>query len=107
LLFTAFLLYYLFSTESYGAPLLAPFAPVVKNDLKDSLVKYNLRHLATRPVVMRGQNKVRFADEKTTDEKSPDERSTDEKTTDEKSPDEKTTDESSTDEKNTDEEVRR
>jgi spore germination protein KA len=63
LLFTAFLLYYLFSAESYGAPLLSPFAPVVKNDLKDSLVKYNLRQLDTRPVVTRGKNKVRFADE--------------------------------------------
>jgi spore germination protein KA len=63
LLFTAFLLYYLFSSESYGAPLLAPFAPVVQNDLKDSLVKYNLRDLKTRPVVTRGKNKVRFSDE--------------------------------------------
>lgn len=60
LLFTAFLLYYLFSTESYGAPLLAPFAPLVGNDLKDSLVKYNMRGLYNRPVLIRGENKVRL-----------------------------------------------
>lgn len=60
ILFTAFLLYYLFSTESYGVPLLAPFSPLVGRDLKDSLVKYDLHRLQERPVLIRGKNKVRL-----------------------------------------------
>lgn len=59
LLTTAFLLYYLFSAESYGVPLLAPFSPVTPHDLKDGFLKYNLRQLYERPTLLRGKNKVR------------------------------------------------
>lgn len=59
LLFTAALLYYLFSTESYGVPLLSPFTPIAAHDIKDSFVKYNLRQLNERPSLLRGKNKVR------------------------------------------------
>ncbi len=59
-LLTAFLLYYLFASESYGAPLLAPFSPMIENDLKDSFLKFNLRALRDRPVPLRGKNKRRF-----------------------------------------------
>ena len=62
ILFTAFLLYYLFSTESYGAPLLAPFSPLVGSDLKDSLVKYDLHRLKRRPALFQSKNKVRLQD---------------------------------------------
>ena len=63
ILLTAFLLYYLFSSESYGAPLLAPFSPLVKGDLKDSLAKYNLSGLKERPALLRGKNKTRLKDD--------------------------------------------
>lgn len=60
ILVTAFLLYYLFSSESYGAPLLAPFSPMVENDLKDSLIKYNAQQLPKRPSLLRGKNQTRL-----------------------------------------------
>lgn len=60
LLFTAFLAYYLFSAESYGAPLFAPFAPFIAKDFRDAGVKYELRELATRPRVLKPKNKVRL-----------------------------------------------
>ncbi|MBQ9081651.1 MAG: spore germination protein, partial [Clostridia bacterium] len=63
-LVTAFILYYLFSSESYGSPLLAPFSPMVKRDLKDGLLKYNMRQLPQRPLLLRGENKTRLKDEK-------------------------------------------
>lgn len=59
LLVTAFLLYYLFSAESYGVPLLAPFTPLVAADAKDGFLKYNLRQLNERPSLLRDRNKVR------------------------------------------------
>ncbi len=62
ILLTAFILYYLFSSESYGAPLLAPFSPLVGSDLRDSLAKYNLRGLRQRPSLLRGKNKTRLKD---------------------------------------------
>ena len=59
-LFSAFLICYLVSEQSYGVPLFAPFAPLIKNDLKDSLVKSNLYSLKTRPEVFNTKNKVRL-----------------------------------------------
>ncbi|MBO5481450.1 MAG: spore germination protein [Clostridia bacterium] len=60
ILFAVFILYYLLSEESYGAPLLAPFTPLIPHDLKDSFVKYGLRSLATRPVFLQSPNKTRL-----------------------------------------------
>ena len=59
-LFTAFLMCYLVSEQSYGVPLFAPFAPLIKNDLKDSIVKSNLYSLKNRPEVFNTKNKVRL-----------------------------------------------
>ena len=59
-LFTAFLICYLVSEQSYGVPLFAPFAPLIKNDLKDSMVKSNLYSLKNRPKVFNTKNKVRL-----------------------------------------------
>lgn len=59
-LLSAFLFYYLFSTESYGVPLLSPFAPIVEGSLKDALAKYNLQRLPLRPEELRGKNKTRL-----------------------------------------------
>lgn len=55
----AFLLYYLVSTDAFGAPLLAPFAPLIPSDLKDSLVKRNGAALDKRPTVLRSDNRTR------------------------------------------------
>ena len=59
-LFTAFLICYLVSEQSYGVPLFAPFAPLIKNDLKDSMIKSNLYSLKNRPQVFNTKNKVRL-----------------------------------------------
>ena len=59
-LFTAFLISYLVSEQSYGVPLFAPFAPLIKNDLRDAMVKSNLYSLKNRPQVLKTKNKVRL-----------------------------------------------
>lgn len=59
-LLTAFLICYLVTEQSYGVPLMAPFAPVIKNDLYDSMVKANLYALKNRPSALRSGQKVRL-----------------------------------------------
>lgn len=59
-LFVAYLICYLVTEQSYGVPLLAPFAPIVKNDLYDSMVKANMYSLGTRPKAFGLENKVRL-----------------------------------------------
>lgn len=49
LLSLALLLIYLVSFENYGTPLLAPFSPLVKKDLKDGVYKGFLNNNSTRP----------------------------------------------------------
>lgn len=58
--FTAFLISYLASEQSYGVPLFAPFAPLIKNDLYDSMVKSNMYTLKNRPEAFKTKNKVRI-----------------------------------------------
>ncbi len=60
ILATAFVLLYLVTTENFGAPLLAPFAPLVGRDLRDSVVKYNLGSLELRPAILGSKNKRRL-----------------------------------------------
>ncbi len=57
---TAYLLCYMVGEQSYGVPLIAPFAPLVKSDLYDSLVKANLYTLNRRPKVLKAKEKVRL-----------------------------------------------
>ena len=57
---SAFLISYLVSEQCYGVPLFAPFAPLIKNDLKDSMIKANLYSLKNRPEVFKTKNKVRL-----------------------------------------------
>lgn len=57
--FTAFLICYLVSEQSYGVPLFAPFAPLIKGDLYDGIVKSNMTALNRRPRVFNAKNKVR------------------------------------------------
>ena len=59
-LLIAFLLYYMISSDSFGAPLLAPFSPLVKGDLRDAAVKYDLLSLKKRPRLFRLRNKTRL-----------------------------------------------
>ena len=59
-LLTAFLLCYLSSEQSYGVPLLAPFAPLREGDLKDAFLKSNIYSMHRRPQSLGSKNKVRF-----------------------------------------------
>lgn len=59
-LFSAYLICYLVSEQSYGVPLVTPFAPLVKSDLYDSFVKANMYTLDTRPKAFKVKEKVRL-----------------------------------------------
>ncbi|MBQ8323147.1 MAG: spore germination protein [Clostridia bacterium] len=59
-LLSAFLLYYLITSDNFGAPILAPFSPLNRRDLRDSFVKYNMQSLATRPNLLASPNKTRL-----------------------------------------------
>lgn len=58
--FTAYLISYLVDEQVYGTPLFAPFAPVIKSDLYDSMVKANMEALKDRPKALNTRNKVRL-----------------------------------------------
>ncbi len=60
LLVTAFVLLYLVTTENFGTPVLAPFSPLIRRDLRDSLIKYNLGSLDMRPKTLQSPNKRRL-----------------------------------------------
>ncbi len=53
-------LFYMLTSDAYGAPLLAPFSPLIKNDLHDSIVKYDMQSLKNRPTVLKSKNKTRL-----------------------------------------------
>ena len=59
-LLSALLLFYLVTSDSFGAPILAPFSPLNKRDLRDSIVKYNMQSLNTRPKLLNSPNKTRL-----------------------------------------------
>lgn len=62
----AFLLYYVITSDAFGAPLLAPFSPFLMRDLRDTVIKYDMETLNKRPALLRGKNstRLRFPDEK-------------------------------------------
>jgi len=60
MLVTGFLIFYLVTSDNFGAPLVAPFSPMIGRDLKDSLVKYNLAPLSMRPKALKSENKRRY-----------------------------------------------
>ena len=60
-LFIAFILYYLLSSDAFGTPMLAPFSPLISPDLRDSIVKYDLQSLTTRPQFLHSKNKTRLS----------------------------------------------
>ena len=59
-LLSALCLVYLVTTENFGVPLAAPFAPWTAGDLKDSFVKYNLLSMKMRPATLASPNKRRM-----------------------------------------------
>ena len=59
-LLTAYLRCYIVSEQSYGVPLAAPFAPLVKSDMYDSFIKANMYTLNKRPKVLKVKEKVRL-----------------------------------------------
>ena len=62
-LFVAFLMCYLVTEQSYGVPLLSPYAPLIGKDMRDALYKSNFGALKTRPRVLKTTNKVRYKGE--------------------------------------------
>ena len=61
--FSALLLVYLVTFESYGTPVLAPFSPLIKEDLKDSIFKEFTFANTKRPVIIGSSNKTRLKGE--------------------------------------------
>ena len=55
---------YLSSIESYGVPYLVPYAPIVKDDLKDALTMKPIEDFAKRPSAIAGKDKIRQGDKK-------------------------------------------
>lgn len=60
----AFLLCYLVTEQDYGVPLMAPYAPLIGRDMRDSLLKSNAYALAKRPKVFKTKNRVRLKSKK-------------------------------------------
>ena len=59
-LLSAFTLCYLLTADSYGTPPLAPFSPLIKSDLRDAIVKFDMQSLSSRPAFLRSKNKTRL-----------------------------------------------
>ena len=59
-LLLSFVLYYLLSSDAFGSPLLAPFSPLTTHDLRDTLVKYDMLSLKTRPKTFGSKNRTRL-----------------------------------------------
>lgn len=55
---------YISTLINYGIPYLMPFAPMLKEDLKDFIVKYNLTDLTRRPGAFSLKNKTRLRRER-------------------------------------------
>ena len=63
-LLSTFVLFYMLSADSYGAPYLAPFSPLIRKDIRDSVVKYDMESLSTRPKFLKPNNKTRLKTKK-------------------------------------------
>lgn len=59
LLSVIFLFYYLNTLDSYYTPYLAPFSPLVRSDLKDSLIRKPLKKMKKRPMSIPNINATR------------------------------------------------
>ena len=54
-----YLVMYLVSLDSFDTPYLAPFAPFIKGDIKDSAVRVSVLRMKDRPRAIPGTNKRR------------------------------------------------
>jgi len=54
-----FLISYLMTFDNFGTPYFAPYAPYVKGDNKDGIMKKELKDMLTRPTSIPNNNKVR------------------------------------------------
>lgn len=59
ILFGAFLICYLCSSESYGTPYVAPYSPLILNDLQDGLYMQEITSMTYRPSALNPKNKKR------------------------------------------------
>lgn len=59
-LLVCYIICYLVSEQSYGVPLVAPFAPLIKGDLYDSFIKANMYTLKQRPQAFKTKDKIRL-----------------------------------------------
>ena len=59
-----FLLGYLVNMDSYGSPYLAPFAPYIKSDMKDSLKRQSYLQMKMRPKSIHTDNERRQKDDR-------------------------------------------
>ena len=59
-LLSTLLLCYLVASDAFFAPILAPFSPLTTSDLRDTIVKYDMQSLTTRPTIFRSPNKTRL-----------------------------------------------
>ena len=60
ILLTMFIIIYLCDLDIYGSPYLAPFAPHIKNDFQDALLKKDLIDITTRPKSIKNINPRRL-----------------------------------------------
>lgn len=56
-----FIIAYLCSVESFGTPILAPFSPLVTEDMKDTFLIGYLPEMELRPMSLKQKNKRRFS----------------------------------------------
>lgn len=61
-----FLISYLMTFDNFGTAYFAPYAPYVKGDNKDGIIKKELRFMKTRPGSIPNNNKVRQKNDKST-----------------------------------------
>ena len=59
-LLSTFLLCYLLGVENFSTPILSPFSPLKTKDMKDTVIKYDLFSLRTRPQFLRSPNRTRL-----------------------------------------------
>jgi spore germination protein KA len=59
-LLSAFLFCYLCTSDCFDTPILAPFSPLIRHDLRDAVAKYDMQSLTTRPSFLQSKNKTRL-----------------------------------------------
>ena len=60
IILATYIIIYLCSLDNFGVPFLAPYAPFISNDLKDSLYMDFVPNMKKRPKVLGSDNKTRI-----------------------------------------------